>query len=316
MRKAFTMVELLVVIGIIGVLSAVMLGTFSGGTDSAKTAQCLSNLRNLSAACQSVGVSSGIFPLPSSLERGELKSENGQYYIEYDDSGYAGWIAWNSKGAYPSRSSKRSASWRTSMYSEDRDAYLHSLTNGSLWKSLNGNESVYTCPVHGKKMKAKGHTPHWSYVMNAYFNGTSVSNGKRTNTPIGGTISRGENGWFGIHYGELRRADRRLLFAEIPFVDKDAKFKFSQEVTVETSGDKCDSVLQYEGYPGASSAECIGFNHKSGKRYCANVVFADGHTEKLLCPKDVSTQQLQELTRWLCEAKDVSFDGSKYEKMD
>ena len=46
-RGGFTIIELLVVIGIIGVLAGVLLASFSGGTESARAAKCLSNMRNL-----------------------------------------------------------------------------------------------------------------------------------------------------------------------------------------------------------------------------------------------------------------------------
>ena len=53
MKKAFSLVELLVVIAIIGVLAAVLVVSLSGGSETALAARCLSNMRNLAAACQS-----------------------------------------------------------------------------------------------------------------------------------------------------------------------------------------------------------------------------------------------------------------------
>ena len=44
MKKAFSLVELLVVVAIIAILAGVLVSSFSGGTESARAARCLSNL--------------------------------------------------------------------------------------------------------------------------------------------------------------------------------------------------------------------------------------------------------------------------------
>jgi len=73
----FTLVELLVMIGIISVLIAILLPALSAARESAKTIKCLSNLRQLATAAQ-------IY----------CNTFNGSYPIAYYDSGTASY-AWD-----------------------------------------------------------------------------------------------------------------------------------------------------------------------------------------------------------------------------
>lgn len=306
MKKAFSLVELLVVIAIIAVLMGVILGTFSGGTESARAAKCLSNLRNLAAACQSYGVESYHYPAAGSFEWVKVYLDDGaKARREYSECG--GWISWNSQNAYlkdkdgkgPS-SHQASGGWNVSAYSPDEDARMYCLTNGVLWKYVNCNHDVYICPLHAQEKKTE--RPNWSYAMNAYFRWDHTRGSRPMPLDDSDKILR--------DYGREKRADRRLLFAEIPFMSDSPGLDGSD------SPEKSDSVLQYAGCLGCGTPEIIGFNHKSGKRNrYAHVVFADGHTEKLLEPAEAKDEDLQKLTRWLCEGIDISFDGRKYRNL-
>lgn len=309
MKKAFSLVELLVVIAIIAILAGVILGTFSGGSESARAARCLSNMRNLAAACQSYGLESSHYPHAGSFEWVDVYLDRGNK-AEREYGECKGWISWNSRNAYrkddrgrgPS-SHQASASWNVSSYEANEDTRKFALTNGVLWKYVSGDHGVYVCPEHQKTMRQRNNRqPAWSYVMNAYFR-WDYTKGARAMPVDDDSIHR----WF----GKLNRADRRLLFAEMPFSGVGA------ELVVEESGERCDCVLQYKGSIKCDSPEVIGFNHKIGKRdIYAHVCFADGHAEKLAWPKGgMSDEELKELTRWLCEGIDISFDGKKYKNL-
>ena len=270
MKKAFTLVELLVVIGIIGILSGVLIASFSGSSESARAAKCLTNLKNLASASQLYSSATTWMVCSSS---GSYLSEDGKWYYETP-----GWVSWLSSGIFPSQNEASGTEIGT--YHESETDRIYSLTNGVLWKYLSGTSSAYVCPEHVDAV-APAFRPLWSYVMNS-----------------------GVSGW---KYKGVTRADRRLLFAEMPF-DGTVNGNYAPS----TSRSKYnDSELQYwEG-------DVIGFNHKAGKgEKCAHVVFVDGHVEKLRQPKGgLSDSQLKDLTQWLCEGKDISFDGKEYEKL-
>lgn len=297
MRKAFTMIELLVVIGLIGVLMATLAVSFSGGTESARAAQCLANMKSLANGVQAYVGGNGRYPLAGSLEGLGFDESQGVRNVKKVYSEWKGWISWNSRETYKSRPQNHSSSmsWFTSTYSTDLDAREFALTNGAIWTAMSGSATCYRCPNHTRVLK--GSNPNWSYVMNAFF-GWDYSLGSDAVAVNDPRLLR--------EY--VTRADRRLLFAEIPF----ASYTGDTPNTDSGSGTACDCVLQYKGT--GPNPESIGFNHKSGRDITAHIVFADGHAEKLLYKEK---QDVQELTRWLCEAKDVAYNASsgRYEEL-
>lgn len=275
MKRAFTLIELLIVICIIAILSAILLGTFSGATESARAVQCLANMKSLANAVQSCGLATGSYPAAESSETVTADISKGMAHAKkkYDES--VGWISWYSKGLYPSDSTQKESCHVVGMYSGTLEEYEYALSHGSLYKYVGGNSSVYVCPAHKDEVSAY---VHWSYLMN----------------PKAG-------GWA---YGNFKDADRTLLFGEVPFQGPGNWFPNGSS---EEEGTETDAVLQY-------GTESIGGNHKSAKKWHAHVVFADGHVEKLNVD-GLSGENLKELTTWLCEGKAVGRSGGRYEEL-
>ena len=61
-KKGFSLVELLIVIGIIAVLGGVMLTQFSGSTESALATNCLNNMRSLCNAVLAEASQENFYP--------------------------------------------------------------------------------------------------------------------------------------------------------------------------------------------------------------------------------------------------------------
>lgn len=310
MKKGFTLVEMLVVIGIISILVVALVTNMSGGTESARAAKCLSNMRNLANAVQSYGMASGYYPFASSVEvlsaTGNLNAQDMHNVVNEA----RGWLSWYAPGRYPAQNQSHSLkqdSYFVSCYTKDEKAREYCYTNGVLWRHLSGSRSVYQCPEHIKvARKRKLSEPAWSYAMNSYFGAHNRQNNPKTGIKY--------PYYQGLRYGHLKRTDRRLLFAELPFKE----FKGSSSPSYATgSNEECDGTLTCDGlndYDGGATMEPMGFNHKSNKDSIAHVCFADCHVEKIRLPrKGMSESDVKELTGWMCLGLDVTFNGSSYE---
>jgi prepilin-type processing-associated H-X9-DG protein/prepilin-type N-terminal cleavage/methylation domain-containing protein len=153
-RGAFTLVELLVVTGIIAVLMAMLLPVLGKATATAKRADCMSNLRQLGIATQLYW------------------SDNGgncfNYYLGATNSGQILWFGWLGAGAEGHRP--------------------FDLSLGALHPYLNGGD-VRLCPgldAALARFKLKGTNVIFSYGCNSYLfggPGQAAANANRISRP-------------------------------------------------------------------------------------------------------------------------------------
>ncbi len=281
MKKAFTIVELIVVVGIIGILMGVMLVAFGGATESARAAKCQGNLRTLAQACYSAAMKDDYRRYPHAGST--WYADMGKRDVEYHQ--HKGWISWLCGNTFKSAPKNKRAIAYAGCLASERDTSF-AITNGAIWHAIGANASCYRCPTLVRKDKLRRMA--WSYAMNGAFH----YGNERVEAP-----------WSGRRMGSMTRAERTLLFAEI--CEEDLQGGGNDDYTA-------DCVIEY-GASNGSEKERIGFNHPYKKDSYAHIAFADCHVERL---KRLPGTDEKELTKWLCLGYDITTEGGKKYKVD
>lgn len=296
-KSAFTLLEMLVVIGIIGILMGVALTQFGGSTESAKAAKCESNMRNLVNAAHTCALQQedGWFPPAGSYSYQYVNHKKAE--VEYHN--YR--VGWISGSEYRPGISQNPIGWQPIPFNADELILRHALTNGNrgaMWTAMSGSRTAYQCPVHAEAArKLLGHMPGWSYVMNRDFGcalDSDASNYK----------------WRG-YTKDKSNASKLLMFAELQGADITAQgYEPIKAASYLKAGvPLADAILDYKN-------ETIGFNHKIGTRgFTGHVAFTDGHVEKLFYPRSGSGLSLLKLTEALCKGHEISYDGKGYKDL-
>ena len=308
-RTGFTMVEVIVVIGIIAILAAVMMPMLRGTRESALAAQCKNNMRNVAQGVLSCAQAHeyGHFPAAGyyrSVWGVDLKEQKPLYHP------HRPWI--NNKGSVALLNKTLTTVYLgdVASFADSEEEVRTVITNGAIWHAVGTAYEVYRCPVHARNFKkAKGRLPGWSYMMNQEF---GFNRGEGVYAFFGGifgasmTVATDATG--NRKEKASRSPDKVLMFAEVQGADVDDKKNGISLKTVVSGDTETDAVLEY-------AQEDMGFTHPLGKgKYGGNVAFADGHVDTIVLPQ--KGMSVRDLTRYLCQGFDVPHDGRPYKPDD
>ncbi|MGI6496234.1 MAG: type II secretion system protein [Kiritimatiellia bacterium] len=328
MRKAFTLVELLIVIAIISLLATASVKMIGAARASGHSARCQGNLKALWQ---------GVMNCASESDSGDLPyAGSHDFYWPHDNRHHChnGWVCWipadgGAVGSYyplPANKPDRVGSVRQhsgSVEGKDRteahslvypvvggtanekndNAAVDSIRYSSFFTYVNEDMSIYCCPAFRSVVPGAKR----SYVMNEWF-------GSRRNIrhhPVH------------LHkLGDGVQASRILLFTEMPFTAGSSTGKrggnppynwndFKGEVHGEVNRDRGlsqDSVFDcyVDAVKNSHPKEVYGCLHRKSGRMWAHAIFLDGHIESL-CETDpkgetenyqVETSKKIALGRW------------------
>ena len=291
-QKAFTLVELLVVIVIIAVLAAALLGKYSQVREDGWSTQCKANLRNLYQAAlnyatdNATATTGGPYPHAGPWE---------------DDSYHEirGWVDWTPRNTAFDVTNL----WTHIDTSYTPDAWyagsaqigqvnmpvwwgsdgVKSIQFGSIWEYTGHDMNAYICPKF-RYLARKNYALNAvrGYVMNAFFgcmNSAFVPGNNQVTKTLANLIDAN---------GNMIEASRMLMFADMQ-TQKNYLGDNSTAVCAYFAGDGSASTdPNYNGNDGVlmeptaapsgaySSPESIGFIHKMSGDYRGHAVFMDG----------------------------------------
>lgn len=269
-RLAFTLVELLVVIGIIAILIAVLLPALSAARRHANTLKCLTNLRQLGLSYQMyAGAYKNAFPVA---------------FQDYPDT-----------GVNPLPTAVSNYYWQDFMFpfvqtrykvlsalstATEFEAYRKTVLWCPIWDGWYGTPDAYTFKFGVSRFET-------GYGMNMYFSADGTNSGPGQSIPSSQWAARGSpshvtaSGKYYRKHQLDRPADRALIIDSnmwlmyIQATDAKGTLAAQDATRATASGTGAMNIDRYRHgkYPGVSGGK---FN-TAGGRVGYNILYVDGH---------------------------------------
>jgi prepilin-type N-terminal cleavage/methylation domain-containing protein/prepilin-type processing-associated H-X9-DG protein len=296
-QRGFTLVEMLVVISLIGILSAALITQVTKVRETARGVKCKTNLKNLAQAALSYAGDAEHMPWAGSHEYVDAARSTGRMQV-YLRRGWVDWTRGENLEHWPKSYSGEgpSMSGGSTMQTavEGKAGYL-SVTNGTLWSYMGRDLSTYVCAAQVSKYKDEVSTSkpiYRSYAMNCYFGYNSKQEPYKRY-------------WRDIWLNSLSArgsSERLLLFAELAPTQPHNDTSRAADGVLETL------IAGYnDGQNNRTKPEVLGFNHQVGRQSVAHVAYADGHVDVFHTPnqKGMSPEQMKGLVYFLCNGYDL-----------